>query len=98
MENGLQQNGRRCFLTAKLLQYSPQRNTHVIRVKSLPLQWTELDPCMGDGGLLSSLLDDAGDGDRPPRIKWRATSGIGLALAIGAVFWAGLGLLISRIV
>jgi hypothetical protein len=95
MENELQRDEGRCFVTAKLAQYSPQQSTHVIRVKSLPLQWTELDPCMGDTGFLSSLLDD---GDRPQRPNWRAISGIGLALAMGAAFWAGLGLLISRIV
>ena len=97
MDHGLQHDERRCFVTAKLLQYSPQRSAHVICVKSLPLRWTELDPCMGDSGFLSSLLDNGSDGDRPQRSSWRAISGIVLALAMGAGFWAGLGLLISRI-
>jgi len=85
-------------VTAKLLQYSPQRSSHVIRVKSLPLQWTELDPCMADRGFLSFLLDDGRDGNPPQRFNWGAISGIGLGLAIGAGFWAGLGLLLSRVV
>jgi len=84
-------------VTAKLLQYDPQRSTHVIRVKSLPLQWTELDPCMGDRGLLSSLLDDGSEEEPSQCINWRAIKGIGLALAMGAGFWAGVGLVISRI-
>lgn len=97
MGNGLQHDDKRCFVAARLLQHYPQRSSHVIRVKSLPLQWTELDPCMGDHGLLSSWLDDGSEEDSPQRIHWRAVRGIGLALAMGAGFWAGLGLLISRI-
>ena len=52
---------------------------------------------MGDRGFLSSLLDDGREEDQPQRINWRSISGIGLALAMGAGFWAGVGLVISRI-
>jgi hypothetical protein len=84
-------------VTSKLLQYSPQQSTHVIRVQSLPVQWTELDPCIGDSGFLTSWLEGERDGVVSQRINWRAISGMGLALAMGSAVWAGLGLLISRI-
>jgi hypothetical protein len=85
-------------VTGKLLRYSPQESTHKIRVQSLPVQWTELDPCMGGKGFLSSWLEDGRDEVLSQCINWRSISGMGFALVMGAAFWAGLGLLISRIV
>ena len=84
-------------MSARLLQYSDEQSTHAIHVQSLPVQWTELDPCMGGSGLLSSWLEDGRDQVLSQRINWRSIGGMALALAMGAAFWAGLGLLISRI-
>ena len=96
MENGLHHDQSRCFVSSKLHQSSPQQTTRIIRVQSLPVQWTELDPCMGDSGFLSFLLEDDLDRHAARRLNWRAICGIGLSLAMGAGIWAGLGLLISR--
>jgi len=95
MENELQHGERRCFVISKL-QNSPQQSTHVIHVHALPIRWIDLDPCMGGTGFLSSLVEDDYDWHEARRINWRAVGGMAIALALGAGFWAGFGLLISR--
>ena len=88
------QNGdRRCFVTAKVS--SCDASTRVIRVTSLPIRWIALDPFMGRSGFLSSLLQDDED---QAHVNWKAVCGMALAFVVSAGFWAGVGVLIARVV
>jgi len=83
-------------MSFKLLQFPPQASTRSMRV---PVRWMGLDGCLGGNGFLSSWLDDDNAFGQPRRcINWGAIAGMTLSLVISGGFWAGLGLLISRIV
>ena len=86
-------------MSAKLLPTSNQV-IRTLRAKALPIRWMALDPCLGKSGFLSSWVsnDYEEQGEERRRIKWRAICGMAMAFAIGAGFWAGVGLLISRLV
>lgn len=85
----------------KLPQASPEACTRVAQLEAVPVRWTTLDPCMGGSGLGSSWVqhDDADEsGKTRVGIKWNAVCGLAISFAISAGFWAGVGLVISRIV
>jgi hypothetical protein len=70
-------------------------------MKAIPLHWIGLDGGLGDSGFLSSWLEDDNQSDptnERRHINWGAISGLALSLAISASFWAGVGVLISRMV
>jgi hypothetical protein len=67
-------------------------------LKSLPLRWTGSDPCMGSGFLRSLLENNLDDDDVMTRgVNWRTVCGLALSFAISAGFWAGLGVIVSRL-
>ena len=83
-------------MSFKLLQFPPQASTRSMRV---PVRWMGLDGCLGGNGFLSSWLDD----DRDPgalrrHINWGAIAGLTVSFVLSGGFWAGVGVLISRIV
>ena len=94
MAGELQNGDRRCFVTARV--FSSEAITRVVRVKSLPVRWIGLDPCMGQGGFLRSWLQD--DDEKQARMTWKAVCGMVLAFGISAAFCAGVGLIFSRVV
>lgn len=87
-------------MSFKLLQFSPQTSTRAVRLRDIPERWTDGYEHSQGVKFLPAWLDDdsapASTGKR--RTNWRAISGMALSLVISGGFWAGVGLLIARIV
>ena len=86
-------------MSANLRQSPPEACTRVVQFEAVPVQWTRLDPCVGSGVGSSWIQQDESEqsGVRP-HINWNAISSMAISFAISAGFWAGVGLLISRVV
>lgn len=81
-------------MTFKLLQFSPQASTRMMRVSA---RWMELDGSIGASGFLSSWLGDDNEPEKPQRrINWGAIAGLAISFVVSGGFWAGVGLLVSR--
>ena len=100
MADELQCNESRCFVSARLYGSSPEASTRVVRFEAVPVRWTTLESSIGSNGFLSSWLqtDACEAGEAQARIKWGAVCGLAASFVISAGFWAGVGLLISRLV
>ena len=100
MADELQCNESRCFVSAKLYASSPEASTRVVRFEAVPLRWTTMESSIGSCGFLSSWFqtDVCEAREDQARIKWGAVCGLAASFLISAGFWAGLGLLISRLV
>jgi hypothetical protein len=101
MAEELQQRARRCFMSFKLLQFSPQTSTRAVRMREVPERWTDgYEHSQGVKFLPAWLDDDFAPASKAAkrRIHWGAISGMALSLVISGGFWAGVGLLIARVV
>ena len=77
------------------LQSPPQASTRAMRD---PVRWMGLDSGLGGSGFLSSWLDDNHDsGERRRHLNWGAIAGLTASLVISGGFWAGVGILLSRV-
>lgn len=84
-------------MSCKLLQFSPQASTRAVRMKMISERWPEGYECSRGVGFLPAWMDnDSGETRR--HINWGAISGLALSLAISGSLWAGIGLLIARVV
>jgi hypothetical protein len=82
-------------------QLSPETSTRAIRMRAIPERWVDGYGCSREMGFLRSWFeDDSDDSDTKARrgMNWGAISGLVISLAISGGFWAGIGLLIARIV
>jgi hypothetical protein len=97
MASKLQFQKWRCFTTMKVLQFPQQASTRSIHLRAIPESWSE--PCSSSGGgLLSSwFADDFEPNDVAPGVNWGAVSGMALSLTFSAAFWAGVALIVERI-
>lgn len=94
MANDLQPNAKRCLMSFKLIQFPAQASTRTMRV---PVRWIGLDGNIGGSGFLGAWLGD--DNDQTSRsFNWGALAGFAISFLIGGGFWAGVGLLIARMV
>jgi len=85
-------------MSFKLLQFSPQERTGVIRMRGVPEAWGPRRRASDIGFLSSWLEDDSNDASIEPRpINWGAISGLALSIAISAAFWTSAVLMIERI-
>jgi hypothetical protein len=104
MADELQDAARRCFMSFKLLEFSPQESTRAVRLKMVPERWTEgYEYSRGVRYLPAWLENDsdsllAGMTGTRRRINWAAISGLALSLVISGSFWAGIGFLVARVV
>ena len=81
-------------MSFKLLQFPPQESTRA----SVPMRWMGLDSGLGRNGFLGSWLGDDNDSDQPRRrMNWGAIAGLALSFAISGGFWAGVGVVVSRV-
>lgn len=86
-------------MSFKVLQFSPQQGTRVIRMRGIPEAWSGSNPWARDTGFLSSWLeDDSDEANREARrLNWGPISGLALSIAISAGFWTSVVLTIERI-
>jgi hypothetical protein len=65
----------------------------------VPMRWIGLDGNMGGSEFLGAWLgDDHDPGQTSHSFNWGALTGLAISFVVGGRFWAGVGLLISRIV
>jgi hypothetical protein len=98
MADELQHDARRCFMSFKLLQFSPQASTHAVRMRIIPERWTEGYEYSRGVRFLPAWMEDEYDASGKRHVNWGALSGLALSLAISGSFWIGIGLLVARIV
>jgi hypothetical protein len=98
MANELLAQTRRCFMSYKVLQLSPQASTRIPRIS-----FVHQDPWNLQGsrdiGFLRSWFEDDSNFDPTVRnhTNWNAIAGLALTIAVSASFWAGIGWVIARI-
>ena len=64
----------------------------------VPMHWIGLDGNMGGNEFLGAWLDDNDSGQPRHRFNWGALAGLAISFVVGGGFWAGVGLLIARVV
>lgn len=80
---------------------SPQGSTRVLRFRALPEHWSTPSGYSPEIGFLQAWFEDDsrsnGSGEKH-KTNWGAISGLALSVVISGSCWAGLGLLIARLV
>jgi hypothetical protein len=79
----------------KLLQFSPQESTRIIRIQAIPEQWSGPEACSSDIGFLKLWVEDE-QTIVGKRINWGAISGLALSLAVSAGFWMLVGVTVEK--
>ena len=86
-------------MSFKVLQLSPHAaSTRAVRFNVVPERWTSGYP--GESSFLRSWVEDDSDfagAVAQHRTNWGAISGLALSFAISGGFWAGLALLVTRV-
>jgi len=85
-------------MSLKVLQFPLQGSTRTVRLRAIPEAWAGHYGYTRDMSFLSSWLEDDSAPERTTRrLNWGAVSGLALSLTISAAFWAGVVLIIERI-
>jgi hypothetical protein len=96
MADELQSSAKRYWVSFKLIQFPARASTRTMRV---PMHWIELDGNMGENGFLGGWLGDDNDSAQPSgSFNWGALAGLAISFVVGGGFWAGVGLVIARMV
>jgi hypothetical protein len=75
--------------------FLPQFNTRVIRIQAIPEHWYGESMASSEYGFMKLWLKRE---DRPEStINWGAISGLAISLAVSAGFWAGVAILVHRV-
>ncbi len=82
-------------MSFKLLQFSPQESTRVIRMQAIPEQWSGPAACSSEIGFLKLFVEDE-QTIVEKRINWGAISGLALSLAVSAGFWMLVGVTVEK--
>jgi len=96
MANQLLAQTRRCFMSYKVLQLSPQASTRISFANQAP--WNPQGS--RDIDFLRSWFEDDSDLDLSvvrDRTNWNAIAGLAFTISVSASFWAGIGWMIARI-
>jgi len=90
----LQTRTAEVLVSFKLLHFSPQASSRVIRMRAIPEQWSE--SAASESGFVRAWLDHE---EITPRTEtnWGAIYGLALCAVISAGFWTGIALLVERI-
>jgi hypothetical protein len=80
----------------KLLQFSPQGSSRVIRMRAIPEQWSGSRLYSTDSGFVQAWLEHE-ESCVGQRTNWAAISGLALSAVISAGFWTAVAVLIERI-
>lgn len=83
----------------RILQFPAEGTTRVLRLRVIPEQWSTPSGYSPETGFLQSWFeDDSRSGDQSDRTNWGAVSGLALSVAISLCFWAGVGMLVARLI
>lgn len=82
-------------MSFRLLQFSPQGSSRVIRMRPIPEQWSS-GMYSTESGFVRAWLEHDETGIKT-QTNWGAISGLALSAVISAGFWTGVALLIERV-
>ena len=80
---------------SKLLPFSPRTSNRVLRMRAIPGAWLGSQFATHQPDFVDVWLEP--DEAIQQQINWGAISGLALALLVSGGFWAGLALLIQRV-
>ncbi|HTZ83147.1 MAG TPA: hypothetical protein VMB66_08155 [Candidatus Acidoferrales bacterium] len=83
-------------MSSKLLQFSPQASTRVLRLRDIPERWSGSFPSSTDVSALDSWSEYE-QASPQKRLNWGAISGLALSVTFSAAFWIGLVVLVERV-
>lgn len=85
-------------MSMKVLQFPEQGSTRAIRLRAIPEAWVRAYGASGGNSFLSSCFTDDFEPDHAREgVNWGAISGLALSLTVSAAFWAGVGLIVERL-
>jgi len=83
----------------RILQFPAEGTVRVLRMRAIPEHWSTPSGYSPDIGFLQSWFqDDSTSSDHNDRTNWGAVSGLALCVVVSVSFWAGVGMLISRLI
>ena len=79
-------------MSFRLLLFSPEASTRIIRIRAIPQQWCTPSVPQDVGFLRLWLV-----GDTPVKkcINWGAISGLAISVVVSAACWTGLALMVQ---
>lgn len=82
---------------SKLLPFSPRTSSRVLRMRAIPETWSGSQLYSPEIGFLRVWLEPE-ESSLDRQINWGAISGLALSAVVSAGCWAGIALLVERIV
>jgi hypothetical protein len=83
-------------VSSKLLQFSPQASTRILRLRAIPERWSGSVPSSTDLAAVDSWSEYE-QIDPQKKLNWGAISGLALSVTFSAAFWIGLVVLVERV-
>jgi hypothetical protein len=95
----LQMAIRRCFVSFRVLQFPAAGTARVLRMRVIPEHWSTPSGYSPEISFFQSWFEDDSQPDRhnEGKINWGALSGLALSVGVSVSFWAGVGVLITRL-
>ena len=83
----------------KVLQFPPEGSSRVVRMTTVPKQWSTSAGYAPEMGFFESWMetDSIPDAREVPTVNWGAIYGLAISVAISATFWIGAILLVERL-
>jgi len=87
-------------MSFRVLQFPAEGTTRVLRMRVIPEHWSTPSGYSPEISFFQSWFEDdsRADGHNAGKINWGAISGLALSVVVSASFWAGVGILIARLV
>lgn len=82
---------------SKLLPFSPRTSSRVLRMRAIPESWSGSPMFSDESGFVQAWLEQEESCFRR-RTNWGAIYGLAISAAVSAGCWAGIALLVERIV
>lgn len=86
-------------MEVKVLQFPPEGSSRVVRMRTVPKQWSTSAGYAPAMGFFESWMerDTVPDSFEAPTLNWAAIYGLAISVAISASFWIGAVLLVERL-
>ena len=88
------------LVSFRILRFPAEGTARVLRMRAIPEHWSTPSGYSPDLGFLQAWFDDdcRSKNFSVDRINWGAVSGLALSVAVSVSFWAGVDMLIARLV
>jgi hypothetical protein len=85
-------------MSFRVLQFPAEGTTRVLRMRVIPEHWSTPSGYSPEISFFQSWFEDDSHPDGHNQgINWGAVSGLALSVVVSASFWAGVGVLITRL-